>query len=188
MAFLPKIAIVGAGAGGLTLANVLQKHEIPFTVFEIDASPRERSQGGTLDLHPQGGQAALREAGLWDQFVKHARPESDVLKIVKNNGEVLWDGNGPDARTVLEEKKFDNRPEIDRSALKEILLAPLKPDALKWGRNLWRLSRRMTENLIYISQIALPKGALISLWVQTGPGLKFESYSQTANRNTRGSV
>ena len=136
MALLPKIAIIGAGAGGLALANILQKNQIPFVVYEADVSANARNQGGTLDLHPAGGQLAIREAGLWDQFVKHARPESDVLKIVENNGEVLWDGNGSDARIVPEAEKFDHRPEIDREALKEILLANLKPECLRWGKKL----------------------------------------------------
>lgn len=138
MSSFPKIAIVGGGAGGLTLANILQRNQIPFVVYELDASPHERNQGGTLDLHPKGGQLALREAGLWDQFVKHARPESDVLKIVKNTGEVLWDEteNGPNARIVPEAEKFDGRPEIDREALKGILLAPLLPHSVQWGKKL----------------------------------------------------
>jgi 2-polyprenyl-6-methoxyphenol hydroxylase-like FAD-dependent oxidoreductase len=132
----PKIAIVGGGAGGLTLAAILQKDSIPFTVYELDASPNERNQGGTLDLHSQGGQLALREAGLWDEFVKHARPESDVMKVVKNDGEVLWDGNGTDAKVVSEEDKYNNRPEIDREKLKYILIGALKPENIKWGRKL----------------------------------------------------
>ena len=136
MSSLPKIAIIGAGAGGLTLANLLQNNQIPFVVYELDNSPNERNQGGTLDLHPQGGQLALREARLWDQFIKHARPESDALKIVQLTGEVLWDENGPDARNVPEEEKFDGRPEIDRDALKKILLGPLMPHSVQWGKKL----------------------------------------------------
>jgi 2-polyprenyl-6-methoxyphenol hydroxylase-like FAD-dependent oxidoreductase len=132
----PKIAIIGGGAGGLTLAAILQKNFIPFTIFELDASPNERNQGGTLDLHPQGGQLALREAGLWDAFVKHARPESDVMKVVKNDGRVLWDGNGPDARVVSKEEKFDRRPEIDREKLKEVLLGGVRAENMKWGKKL----------------------------------------------------
>lgn len=132
----PKIAIIGAGPGGLTLANILQKHRITFTVYDVDSSPNAVNQGGTLDLHPQSGQLALREAGLWDDFIKHARPEADVMKIVNPQGEVLWDGNGPDRQAISEAEKYDHRPEIDRTALKEILLAHLDPSCLKWGKKL----------------------------------------------------
>lgn len=121
----PKLAIVGAGLDDLTLANILQRNQVPFVVYEHDASAEERNQGGTLDLHPQDGKLTLREAGLWDQFAKHARPESDVMKLLQLNGHVCWDGSDPDARTVPEAAKFNHRPEIDREVLKEILLAPL---------------------------------------------------------------
>ncbi|KUJ19035.1 FAD/NAD(P)-binding domain-containing protein [Mollisia scopiformis] len=136
MSTTPKIAIIGAGPAGLTLGAILQKHNISFTIYDSDSSPNERNQGGTLDLHPRGGQAALVEAGLWKEFTKYARPESDVLKIVKNDGEVLWDGNTTDKREVPEEEKFANRPEIDRSALKEILLGAVKPESIRWGKHL----------------------------------------------------
>jgi 2-polyprenyl-6-methoxyphenol hydroxylase-like FAD-dependent oxidoreductase len=136
MSDIPKIAIVGAGPAGLTLAAILQKNNVPFTVYDSDASPHERNQGGTLDLHPKGGQAALVEAGLWEQFKKYARPESDVLKVVKNDGEILWDGNTVDKVEIPEEEKFNNRPEIDRSALKHILLGAVKPESVQWGKHL----------------------------------------------------
>jgi 2-polyprenyl-6-methoxyphenol hydroxylase-like FAD-dependent oxidoreductase len=102
----------------------------------LDASPNERNQGGTLDLHPKQGQLALREAGLWDAFIKHARLESDVMKVVKPDGEVLWVGNGKDAKIVSEEEKFNHRPEIDREKLKEILIGALREENVKWGRKL----------------------------------------------------
>lgn len=133
---MPKIAIIGAGPSGLCLANILQKNNIPFAIYEADTSPHARNQGGTLDLHPEFGQLALREAGLWDAFVKHARPESDVLKVVKHDGEVLWDGNGADKKAVPEHQKFDQRPEIDRARLIDILEADLKPEAFRWGKKL----------------------------------------------------
>lgn len=131
-----RIAIIGAGPGGLTLANILREHRIQFEIFELDSSPNARNQGGTLDLHPQDGQLALREAGLWQQFVKHARPESDVMKILTLTGEILWDGNGPDARVVSELEKYNHRPEIDRSALKQILVEGLDSKFIHWDKKL----------------------------------------------------
>jgi 2-polyprenyl-6-methoxyphenol hydroxylase-like FAD-dependent oxidoreductase len=130
----PKIAIIGAGPASLALANVLRKHSVPFTVFE--SSPELRTQGGSLDLHPESGQLALKEAGLWEQFMKHARPESDVMKIVTMDGEVLWDENTVDKQEVKEEEKYDGRPEIDRIALANLMFENLAKGAVKFGRKL----------------------------------------------------
>lgn len=127
----------------LTLANILQANSIPFTLFE--SSPEIRCQGGSLDLHPQTGQLALREAGLWTHFLKYARPESDVMKIVTLEGEVLWDENGVDKQQVKEEEKFDGRPEIDRTALMQILFENLKPGQVHFGRKLKEVTPNETQ-------------------------------------------
>lgn len=129
-----KIAIIGAGPVSLTLANILQSHSIPFTIFE--SSTVFRTQGGSLDLHPESGQLALKAAGLWEEFTQHARPESDVMKIVSLDGEVLWDENGANKQEVKEEDKFDRRPEIDRMALTNILSQNLRKESVALGRKL----------------------------------------------------
>src|SRR5690349_6529220 len=72
----PRIAIIGAGPSRLTLARLLVKGSIIPHVYERDPSPDYRPQGGTLDLHGHSGLLALREAGLWDEFLKHARYDS----------------------------------------------------------------------------------------------------------------
>ena len=51
MAPPPKIAIIGAGPAGMTLAHLLLKDSIPVVIFEGEASATVRGQGGTLDLH-----------------------------------------------------------------------------------------------------------------------------------------
>lgn len=127
-----KIAIIGAGPGGLTLANLLQKHGVAFTLYEANDSPRH--SGGSLDLHPKDGQEALRQAGLWDAFVKYARPESDVMKVVTLEGQVLWDGNGPEAYKPTEAEQFNSRPEIDRASLLKILLENLEPSSVRYSK------------------------------------------------------
>ncbi|KAF3052008.1 hypothetical protein E8E11_011162 [Didymella keratinophila] len=138
-----KIAICGAGPVSLTLANILQNNNIAFTIYE--AAPEIRTQGGSLDLHPESGQLAIKEAGLWDLFKKYARPESDVLKIVKLDGSVLWDGNRADKQEVKEEEKFDGRPEIDRRALMKILHENLDKSSIIFGKKLRKVVPNLTS-------------------------------------------
>ncbi|KAF1997642.1 FAD/NAD(P)-binding domain-containing protein [Amniculicola lignicola CBS 123094] len=132
----PKIALIGAGPVSLTLANILQARALRFTIFE--SSSTLRSEGGSLDLHPQGGQAALKEAGLWDQFVKHARPECDILKLVHVKGEVVWDENKGDGNKQKdgEGAEIAERPEIDRGALTKILSESLAPGVILFDKKL----------------------------------------------------
>ncbi|KAG8732882.1 hypothetical protein FRC10_000548 [Ceratobasidium sp. 414] len=58
-------------------------------VFERDLSVDHRPQGGTLDLHTQSGQQAIRDAGLWDEFRKHARYDGQESKLLTKSGKVL---------------------------------------------------------------------------------------------------
>ncbi len=51
-----RIAIVGGGPGGLTLARLLHQQGIVATLYERDAHEADRPQGGTLDLHADTGQ------------------------------------------------------------------------------------------------------------------------------------
>ncbi|GKU11478.1 fad hypothetical protein [Fusarium langsethiae] len=129
-----KIAIVGGGPVSLTLANILQKNAISFTVFE--AADEIRTWGGSLDIHAGSGQLALKEAGLWDAFVKKSRPESDCYKIVDLDGKVLWDENLVNKGEQTEVEKFAGRPEIDRRLLIDILFDSLKSENIKFGKKL----------------------------------------------------
>ncbi|UNI16142.1 hypothetical protein JDV02_002608 [Purpureocillium takamizusanense] len=62
------VAVIGAGPAGCMLARMLHRGGVHVTVFEGEASPDFLGQGGTLDLHTKTGMAAMRAAGLFDEF------------------------------------------------------------------------------------------------------------------------
>ncbi|MEU0430545.1 NAD(P)/FAD-dependent oxidoreductase [Streptomyces sp. NPDC006290] len=128
-----RIAIIGAGPGGLTCARILQQHGITAAVHDLDTSPTARDQGGTLDMHPDSGQHALRAAGLWDDFLARARPEGQQMRLVGRDGRILFDAIPPEADGA------EGNPEIDRGQLRDILLDSLKPDSVRWGHKLSRI-------------------------------------------------
>lgn len=45
------VLIVGAGVGGLSLAQSLRKQNISFEIFERDTDPNARFQGWALAMH-----------------------------------------------------------------------------------------------------------------------------------------
>jgi 2-polyprenyl-6-methoxyphenol hydroxylase-like FAD-dependent oxidoreductase len=142
-----KIAIVGGGPVSLTLANILQNNNIPFTVFE--AAESFRTSGGSLDLHAESGQLALKEANLWDAFKKNSRPEADCDKIVALDGEVLWDENLLQKPEQSEEEKFAGRPEIDRRLLMKIIFDNLQSENVKVGKKLHHITPLHNETSTY---------------------------------------
>ncbi len=116
------ITIIGAGLGGLALANVLHRHGIHAAVYELETSLADRRQGGVLDMHEESGQLALRKAGVFEQFRQRVIPHGDDLRVLDKSATIRYEDSGD-----------DTRPEIDRGDLREILLQSLPANAVKWG-------------------------------------------------------
>nr|WP_314545529.1 NAD(P)/FAD-dependent oxidoreductase [uncultured Massilia sp.] len=118
------IAIVGAGLGGLLLARVLHLHGIAATVYEAEAGPEARAQGGMLDIHAEDGQVALAAAGLTREFEAIVHRGAEATRVLGTDGTVLIDT--PDDGSF-------QRPEVPRGELRRILLASLPSGTVRWG-------------------------------------------------------
>ncbi|WP_420155566.1 FAD-dependent oxidoreductase [Siphonobacter sp.] len=129
------IAIVGGGPGGLTLARLLQLQGAQVKVYERDVNEKARVQGATLDLHEESGLEALRQAGLMEAFWANYRPNAGKLRVVDAKGTIYWDDHAQDSYQ-------EDRPEIDRGPLRNLLLDSLQPGTVVWDRQLMTMRPR----------------------------------------------
>ncbi|GAB4017208.1 FAD-dependent oxidoreductase [Spirosoma koreense] len=128
-----KIAIVGGGPGGLTLARLLQLAGADVTVYERDLNRDVRVQGATLDLHDDSGLEALRKAGLTDAFQASYRPGADRVRIIDKYATIILDEHAGEKDDLF-------RPEIDRGPLRNLLLDSLQPGTVVWDSQFSSLS------------------------------------------------
>ncbi|PVH75799.1 FAD/NAD(P)-binding domain-containing protein [Cadophora sp. DSE1049] len=132
------IAIIGAGPSGCMLARLLLQYQsqtstptttstppLAITIFESETSPNFRAQGGTLDLHPSTGLAAIKAAGLYPDFLKYARFDGSAMRITDKNLKTYFSLSA----------SSDGNPEIDRFQLRTLLLdaLPEGEGSVTWG-------------------------------------------------------
>jgi 2-polyprenyl-6-methoxyphenol hydroxylase-like FAD-dependent oxidoreductase len=130
----PRIAIVGGGPAGLTAGLLLHKRGIPFTIFEFRQKPTEEElarPSGMLDLHDESGLAAIKECGLYDQFLGLTGECSEAQKVSDINGNIVYTDDGG----------MSERPEISRHALSKLLASHLPAEAIKWDHKLLSATR-----------------------------------------------
>lgn len=135
-----QIAIIGGGPGGLTLARLLQLKGVNVKVYERDIDKNARIQGSPLDLHDDSGLAALRKANLLDEFKKNYLVGADKTTITNAMAEIIFS----DHETVQSEDFGHEyfRPEIDRGALRKILLDSLQPENIVWDSHFLSMEKQ----------------------------------------------
>src|SRR6185312_2392195 len=122
-----KVAIIGAGPVGLTMAKLLQQNDIDVAVYEREKDPQARIWGGTLELQKSSGQEAMKKAGLLQTYYDLALPMG--INFADEKGNIL------STRKPTAENQFDN-PEINRNALRKMLLDSLKSETVFWDSKL----------------------------------------------------
>ncbi|KAK3681227.1 hypothetical protein B0T22DRAFT_523271 [Podospora appendiculata] len=134
-----RLAIIGAGPAGTCLARLLitsptrlvpAQSKIEIAIFERETGLSSRDQGGTLDLHKATGLAALKAAGLYDEFLTIARWDGDALTVADKHMTRYLSLRSSAANGKLALGK----PEVDRRALRKLLLDSLPPGIVRWGR------------------------------------------------------
>ncbi|WP_300691526.1 FAD-dependent monooxygenase [Chryseobacterium sp.] len=123
-----RIAIIGGGPVGLTIARLLQIKGADVKVYERDINSLARVSGGTLDVHKNTGQKTFLAAGLLQKLFENSKPTG--MCSIDLNGKLLI--------TISPDK---SKPEIDRPILRKILLESLLDNTVIWNANLKSISK-----------------------------------------------
>jgi len=111
-----QIIIIGAGIGGLTLANLLYQSDqaICVQVFERDSAAHTRTQGGILGLKEQEGLDALRCLGMGEAIRVVSQPVTKFT-ILTHRGKPLLTLHG-----------HPHSLRVPRAALRDLLLRDIQ--------------------------------------------------------------
>ena len=129
-----QIAIIGAGIGGLTLAQGLKRLKIPFIIFEKDQTTNFRAQGYRIRLNPQGASVLKSNLtiDLWNLFELTC-----AIELANRGPPAAIDGltgqkklmrGGPPPRPPVDPQTGLGSYSVDRTLLRQILLKDLIPN------------------------------------------------------------
>jgi 2-polyprenyl-6-methoxyphenol hydroxylase-like FAD-dependent oxidoreductase len=115
-----KILIIGAGTGGLCLAQGLKSSGIEVEVFERDRTPTDRLQGYRLSINAQGSRAlkACLPDALFAQFVRGAAVPSQSVTFLDHRVRPLL---GLDLTHHVRDATEQELP-VSRTMLRRVLL------------------------------------------------------------------
>ncbi|RLN96503.1 hypothetical protein BBJ28_00012521 [Nothophytophthora sp. Chile5] len=132
MDYRTHVLIIGAGIGGLCLAQGLKKHGIPFTVFERDPTPNYRTQGYRLRINNAGYEALKTNLSPenFEVFLRatgHFQPGFTYLDA--ETGGVA----PPNAQFAHKSSSTKHVFSADRAMLRSLLLTDLNEYEIQYG-------------------------------------------------------
>ncbi|KAI8830226.1 salicylate hydroxylase [Chytriomyces cf. hyalinus JEL632] len=144
----PTIAIIGGGPGGLTLAALLHKHALNFTLYDLRSRPTPDEMAkvsGSLDMHEEAGLAAIEALGITAEFMALTGECSEATRIANHNADILYAEDEEEAPSE-EPSNLPSRPEISRNNLTTLLLSQIPAESFKWNHKLISAATSSTTN------------------------------------------
>ncbi|MFZ4712689.1 MAG: FAD-dependent monooxygenase [Bacteriovoracaceae bacterium] len=135
-----KVAIIGAGIAGLTLARVLEKFDISYDLFDESESLKLKPAG--LILTPNGS-AVLQELNLLNEI----QQQSQMISSLEYSDEVLTSFFKVECEKLQIDQKFSLLG-IENSELKKILLSGLPTKKVHFSHHVIDISKRVDKTLI----------------------------------------
>lgn len=137
------VAVIGAGLGGLCLAQGLRRAGIPFLVHERDAAASPRAQGFRIRIDA-AGQAALR-ACLPESLMRLVEASASLgsssgqmldaqLQAIRAEAPPSWHREA-EANAEAADDDTPRDLSLDRRVLREILMAGIEP-VVRFGQRL----------------------------------------------------
>jgi 2-polyprenyl-6-methoxyphenol hydroxylase-like FAD-dependent oxidoreductase len=130
----PHVLIIGAGIGGLALAQGLRRDGIPVTVFERNRTPVDWLQGYRIHINPHGSRALHRslEPAAWQQFVDSVSRENGGFAFLTEQLDTLLELS----RELVNDGSTDPADQhhgVSRITLRHVLLGGLD-DVIRFDR------------------------------------------------------
>ena len=134
--WLGHIVIVGAGIGGLALAQGLRKAGVSVAVYERDRTPTDRVQGYRVHINPTGSRAlnACLPPRLFDTFAASCGRPGRAIKFLTEQMGVLLSIDGS---LVPQGDAIGKHRSVSRIRLRQVLLAGLE-ETVHFGKTFVR--------------------------------------------------
>ncbi|KAI1455123.1 putative monooxygenase [Annulohypoxylon moriforme] len=148
----PRVLIVGAGIGGLVLAQCLRKQNIPFEIFDRDDDPVARSSGWAIGLHTLLDELASSipdDLPPFEESVNHLTPLNLAVQMavyVRVGRRVVQ--STPESRIVR----------ANRLRLRKWLLNQIP---IQWGKELVKIEEDVDKVLVHFKDGSQATGDIL---------------------------